>query len=134
MAAARGLNATALRRKRRVPYLKIIVVGAESSVSDTARAAWAERNVTLIGPIPAEEVRIDEARLAAGVVLDVAEEIDEIYDLSERLDLAQVPFLFAVIGKTAPNEPKPFLLNGEDEDMTAILTALTQQGSNTSRH
>ncbi|MFP5078413.1 hypothetical protein ACLE20_13975 [Rhizobium sp. YIM 134829] len=117
-----------------MPDLKIIVVGAKSILSDAARQAWAERNITLVGPIPADKVRIEEARLAAGVVLDVAEEIEQIYDLSERLDLAQVPFLFAVIGKTAPDGPKPFLLNGAEEDMTAILTTLTQQGRNTSRH
>lgn len=117
-----------------MPVLKIIVVGAKTILSDPARKAWAERGISLVGPIAASTVRIEEARLAAGVVLDMTEEIDQIYDLSERLDLAEVPFLFAVIGEMARGEPKPFLLNDTADDMAAILDALMRQGANGARH
>lgn len=106
----------------------IIVVAGPDFISDTARQAWQDAQLKLIGPLGAEELDDTAAARCGGVLLDLGLDADILYALSERLLRLSTPFLFVINSRDTSSRVQPFLLNECKEDMRNIVDALALDG------
>ena len=111
----------------------IIVVAGPDFISDTARQAWQDAQLKLIGPLGAEELDDTAAARCGGVLLDLSLDADILYALSERLLRLSTPFLFVINSRDTSSRVQPFLLNECKEDMRNIVDALALDGADVSK-
>jgi hypothetical protein len=117
-----------------VKDLKIMMVGPRDFVSDKVRSAWRAAGAELLGPFAISQVDATKAIKANGVVIDISQDPDAVFLLSERLDVLRIPFLYALDEKTAMGSVTPFVVNSVRADIVAITTALLTEGDTGTRH
>jgi hypothetical protein len=110
-----------------VQQLKIIIVASPEFVSDTVRKAWADSGVEIVGPISPDQLHADTLFEASGVLLDVALETSVLYQASEALMMQDVAFLFVVNRANPDSAAKPFVVNDDPQDMSAVFEALARE-------
>ena len=114
--------------------LKIIIVGSPEFLSEPVRKAWRAAGIELLGPYPIAMIDRTEALKSNGVVIDICEDPEAIFALSEKLESWQVPFLYALPTATALARTGPYMINDRSSDMEAVVGALMKDYDKGVRH
>jgi hypothetical protein len=109
-----------------VQTCQIIVVADAGFVPDTVRAAWRRSGVELVGPVAPASVNVAALIRSAGVLMDLSLEASALFDLSERLQQLNVPFLFVVGSQARSASASPYRVSERRAEIAVILTALTE--------
>jgi hypothetical protein len=111
--------------------IQIIVVDGDGTRDLIAvRQVWEGMRVELLGPFPAQTLPADVLRQANGVLIVLGAECQSLQRLLDRLEAAQVPFLFVEEGSS----DKCFTLQADKPDIEDMLEELALQGDTGIRH
>jgi hypothetical protein len=116
-----------------VQIFEIMLVGPESFISQSVRTAWRAAGLHLLGPFPIAKVDIRQARQATGVVIDISQDPDAIFELCELLEEQKISFLYA-LAKDAVRRDGAFVVSDAATDIEGIILALVREGDSGTRH
>ncbi|MFD1744034.1 hypothetical protein ACFSE1_01035 [Rhizobium helianthi] len=116
-----------------MPRFEIIVVGPPDFISEQVRTAWLALGAVLVGPIACHDLHDEMARRAGGVLMDVSLDAAELFDISERLMMFDVPFLFVMNSRLPTGASQPYLLTEKENDIRAIISALIVESAGEER-
>ena len=108
----------------------IVVDGNGTRDLSVVRPVWNRMEVELLGPFPAQTLPADVLRQANGVLIVLGAECQSLQRLLDRLEAAQVPFLFIEDG----SPDRCFALQADAPDIEDMLEELALQGDTGVRH
>jgi hypothetical protein len=117
-----------------VQDLKIMIVGPLEFLSPKTRRAWGDMGIELLGPFTTANVDLKVASTTDGLVIDITNDADATFKLSEELEALKIPFLYALGDGTLVQRSGPFVLNGRAADIQAIVNTLLTEGDVGTRH
>jgi hypothetical protein len=112
----------------------MIILASAPFVSTRTRTAWLEAGIEIVGPLPLAVPIMDMVFQSIGVVIDITQEVDAVFAVSEELERQRVPFLYALGGANLPHSEGVFIVNDVPKDIAAIVNALLGQSADLLRH
>ncbi|MGK9052087.1 hypothetical protein KXS03_10955 [Neorhizobium petrolearium] len=113
---------------------KMMVVGDKDLLPPGTRHAWQQAGIELAGPMPPADFDIRLLGGMHGVLIDAACDAQFMFDASEMLEAASIPFLFVVPEQQIAARRNPHVLGTRTEDIQAIVQELLRQYDRGVRH
>ena len=114
--------------------LTFIVVGPPGFLSLSTRRAWEQAGIGLLGPYPLAGVDLDGGATVNGAIVDILEEPEDLFLLSQKLEDRHIPFIFALGADFHTASRSPFFLNDNAADIRKVVETLTLEGDSGLRH
>jgi len=105
--------------------LRYLVI-SDRSLPTSLSNAWKAMDIVLLGPITAAAVEAFDLGGHDGAIVDLEYEGGEMIACVEKLDLGQIPFVFAAFVSSSLKPPGCFVLSEAKEEIWAIYNRLGQ--------
>ena len=112
----------------------IILVGRESLIPAEVRDAWKAAGVNLLGPLSPQQLDVKRLQHTVGLIIDVSQDPDALFELSELLEQRRLPYVYALRDDQLKRRDGAYVVSSEKAHIKAIIDALTSDGDDGIRH